>query len=572
MNLLSLFALRAVSGKRIRRLHDFGFGLGLFFVFSSTGAWAGSLTVLRHFDLFTEGGNPSVSETLTLSGDTLFGATYSGGLNGANGAAGTGTLFSVKTNGEDFSVIHAFSSLTEDGTNAGGASPVCTLKRVGDTLYGTAMAGGSLGNGLLFSVNPDGTDFTARFNFSGAPLNTSYAKHSPFGELVLAGEILYGVTAFGGHPDADNASVYGRIFAFDLDGSITIPHAFGPFTWDGDHLYSPYGPGGGLVLLNGKLYGTTFSGGYENYGTVFTVNADGSDYTTLHYFMNADGATPRGSLILSGETLYGVTQYGGSNDRGVVFAINIDGSEFTVLHTFTYPEGTQSALILVGDTLYGTTLYGGSHSNGTIFSLKTDGTDYTELHAFNRYVDGSAPGRLIEAGGVLYGMTSNGGSYDRGTVFRLTLDLVQPPLVVFRTVNGLAADGSEDLLTPAGDGVSNLLKYAFNLIGDGPGQEPTLAIPNHSTLDVAGASGMPAFGTDAGGRLQLIYIRRKAASAPGITCTVEFSGTLSEGSWGADVSATESVTSIDSDFERVTVTESVGNAGKRFGRVRVDVL
>ena len=54
---------------------------------------AQTLTVLHHFEVFTEGGNPSVSEALTISGDTLYGATYVGGLNGVGGGTGRGTLF-----------------------------------------------------------------------------------------------------------------------------------------------------------------------------------------------------------------------------------------------------------------------------------------------------------------------------------------------------------------------------------------------------------------------------------------------------------------------------------------------
>lgn len=46
-----------------------------------------------------------------------------------------------------------------------------------------------------------------------------------------------------------------------------------------------------------------------------------------------------------------------------------------------------------------------------------------------------------------------------------------------------------------------------------------------------------------------------------------FSDALS--SWAVNVSATELVTSIDSTFERVTVTDSAATSGKRFVRVRV---
>jgi uncharacterized repeat protein (TIGR03803 family) len=338
----------------------------------------------------------------------------------------------VKTNGASFTVIHAFPPRNADGTNVDGETPYCTLKFADNKLYGTATSGGALGNGVLFSLNPDGTDFTPLYHFSGAPLNSSHGKHSPSGNLVLSGETLYGVTVRGGSPDYDG-SVNGRIFAVNTNGGGTIPYAFPAVTWDGDHMYTPYGPVGGLVLLGNKLYGSTGTGGYDDYGTVFTVNTDGSGYSTLHYFTNADGATPIAPLVLSGNTLYGTTMYGGSQGNGVIFAIHVDGSGFTVLHSFTDPEGftSESGLLVIGDTLYGSTLYGGSTGFGTVFSMKTNGTDHTVLHSFERYTDGRYPCGLILAGGSLYGMTAAGGSFDYGTIF--VLSLPPPQLAIIRS-------------------------------------------------------------------------------------------------------------------------------------------
>jgi uncharacterized repeat protein (TIGR03803 family) len=392
---------------------------------------AQSLTVLHHFDLYNDGGNPSVTEALTFSGDMLYGATYDGGPNGVDGGTGRGTVFAVRTDGTGFRVIHSFSPRNADGTNVDGETPYCTLKFAGNRLYGTATSGGTSGNGVLFSVNADGTDFATLFNFSGAPLNSSYGKHSPVGSLTLAGETLYGVTARGGSAEYDG-SVNGRVYAVNVNGGGTALYAFPPVTWDGDHLYTPYGPVGGVVLLGGKLYGVTISGGYDDYGTIFTVNLDGSGYSTLHYFTEDDGANPMAALVSSGNTLYGSTMYGGSQGRGVIFAINSDGLNFTVLHHFTDSEGygCQSSLLVSGDIVYGSTL-GGSTGFGTVFSMKADGTVYRVLHSFEGHAEGIAPGGLIQAGADLYGMTAAGGSFDYGTIFRLTLPA--PELAIVRS-------------------------------------------------------------------------------------------------------------------------------------------
>jgi len=140
-------------------------------------------------------------------------------------------------------------------------------------------------------------------------------------------------------------------------------------------------------------------------------------------------------------------------------------------------------------------------------------------------------------------------------------------LANFRGTNGLASDGSQDLSLPANDGVRNLLKYAFNMVGTGTGQASALSTPNDQIVGVSGTAGLPRQGTNSG-KLTLTYIRRKSSATPGITYAVEFSNNLSSGSWAVNGAATESATSIDASFERVTVTDSV-TTSPRFARVRV---
>ncbi|TAG08864.1 MAG: hypothetical protein EAZ42_09040 [Verrucomicrobia bacterium] len=137
----------------------------------------------------------------------------------------------------------------------------------------------------------------------------------------------------------------------------------------------------------------------------------------------------------------------------------------------------------------------------------------------------------------------------------------------FRVDKALAANGSQDAAEPATDGVSNLEKFAFNMIGAGPGQASGIAVPNVATLAPAGSAGLPLVSRDATGKLQITYIQRKASSNSGITYTVEFSNDLV--AWAPNATATTSPVSIDSIFERVTVTDSVVPPGKRFARVKV---
>lgn len=81
---------------------------------------------------------------------------------------------------------------------------------------------------------------------------------------------------------------------------------------------SPYGD---IVLLGQMLHGMTLYGGSNGLGTIFRMRLDGSLYRTVHHFSGCDGAMPGGSLALGSDfRLYGMTQSGGRYDKGVVFA------------------------------------------------------------------------------------------------------------------------------------------------------------------------------------------------------------------------------------------------------------
>jgi len=206
-------------------------------------------------------------------------------------------------------------------------------------------------------------------------------------------------------------------------------------------------PWGGVVVSSNKIYGTTYNGGTNGgWGSIFSVNADGSDYAALYHFSrevddyyNSDGASPVGDLILSGHTLYGTASQGGTNGDGAIFAINTDGTGFTNLHNFAFSDGysPQSGLILSCNTLFGTTYEGGSsgssYGGGTVFRVNTDGTTFGTVYTFSfghdnssnivTNSDGRFPiGGLVLTGTMLYGTAQNGGPYARGTVFGVNTD------------------------------------------------------------------------------------------------------------------------------------------------------
>lgn len=176
---------------------------------------------------------------------------------------------------------------------------------------------------------------------------------------------------------------------------------------------------------NGNLYGTTYNGGANSFGTVFTLTTSGSE-KIIHSFANgsSDGAYPTGGLTLASDgNFYGTTQQGGTNSQGVVFKLTQTGT-ITILHNFNsfldgaFPWGPP---ILASDgNLYGTTSGGGKSGNGILYQITPSGT-FTTISNFD-VLHGFAPLASPTQGtdGYLYIPVSEGGSYYCGTVVKMT--------------------------------------------------------------------------------------------------------------------------------------------------------
>ena len=344
-----------------------------------------------HYFTGTDGALPYAR--LLVSGTTLYGMTYCGGITNDVNSYGCGTVFKMNTDGTGFTVLYEFSG-------SDGEYPFSDLVLSGSTLYGTTKEGGLYGEGTVFKLNTDGTGFSVlkNFFFNGG--------EEPIAGLVLSDTTLYGTTSVGGTSNS------GTVFKLNTDGSgFTVLKNFTGGSDGG-------GPWGGLVLSGTTLYGTTMGGGITNAyfpwscGTVFKVKTDGTGFTTLYNFTGIDAESPAGNLGLSGTTLYGITESGNDNNapnEGVVFSVNTDGSGFTVLKCYSDWSAVSGGIFVSGSTLYGTTYWGGGSRQGVVFSVNTDGSDYTMLKEFNGN-DGAAPvGSLVLSGTTLYGTTCSGG-------------------------------------------------------------------------------------------------------------------------------------------------------------------
>jgi len=117
----------------------------------------------------------------------LYDGTYLYGSNTNSGVNGDGTIFKILPDGTGFTKLF---DLNDDIT---GYSSESTLITDGTYLYGTTAGGGPNNHGTVYKLKKDGTDFTVLYDFPGE-LTGFY----PEGGLYFDGTYLYGGTVNGG--------------------------------------------------------------------------------------------------------------------------------------------------------------------------------------------------------------------------------------------------------------------------------------------------------------------------------------------------------------------------------------
>src|SRR5262249_22536785 len=126
----------------------------------------------------------------------------------------------------------------------------------------------------------------------------------------------------------------GTVFKISADGTqFSVLHDFNSYYPPGNDGRYPYA--GVVEGSDHAFYGTTLLGGESDCGTVFRVTADGSSYTILRSFDCVGPRYPIAGLVEGPDgALYGTTYSGGTSDDGTVFRISKDGLAFDILHAF----------------------------------------------------------------------------------------------------------------------------------------------------------------------------------------------------------------------------------------------
>jgi uncharacterized repeat protein (TIGR03803 family) len=436
---------------------------GVIFKINTDGS---GFTRLFSFDGTNSGANPYGS--LTISGTKLYGMTTYGGVNNL------GCIFRINTNGTNYTKLLDF-----DGTN-NGASPTGSLFLSGTVLYGATSYGGINGNGCVFSINTDGTNFWKKWNL-GAPSWGGYDNDgiNPYGSVILIGNEIIGMTYKGGNRDA--GTIF-RIYDYSIGSSDGVYRKLRDCypAYQGDYLIGDFVTDGTII------YGTAGDGGTNNKGAIFKINTDGTGFQDIYHFnTDLNGYTPV-SVILSGTTLYGMTHDGGTNNAGTIFKISVDGTGFQKIFDFalsTTGNTPYGKLTLIGSALYGTTASGGSVNKGTVFKINTDGTGYQTLVDFDGTSKGSYPvGSLTLVGSTFYGTTLRGGINDLGVIFKINIDGTGFQKLLDFDGTSKGANPSGGSMIPAGTALYGMTEYGgsnnvgvlFKINTDGSGFQKLL--------------------------------------------------------------------------------------------------
>ena len=151
---------------------------------------SGSETNLFSFGNYTNDGAVADSPLVQGSDGNLYGTTFDGGASTNCGATGCGIVFRINPSGSGETNLHSFGGFPTDGSQVFSG----VMQGSDGNFYGTALAGGTFSNGMVFRISPSGS-YTNLYSFKGFPNDGG----QPLGGLVQGSDgNFYVATEFGG--------------------------------------------------------------------------------------------------------------------------------------------------------------------------------------------------------------------------------------------------------------------------------------------------------------------------------------------------------------------------------------
>lgn len=274
-------------------------------------------TVLHSFGSGNDGWDPQSNLIFDDAGN-LYGTTENSG-----GEIRGGTVFKLSPGPDGWSetILYTFPASIA-GPDGDGPIGGVVMDHDG-TLYGVTEFGGATGNGAVYELSPDNGGYkkTIIHSFS------VYDGLEPGSGLTIGpGPALYGTTYFGGDTSVCYYVGCGTVFklAKDAEGN-----------WNETVLHEMTGSDGvytvGPVVFDraGNLYAAAEQGGIKGIGSVFMLTPTQSGpwtETILHVFdfrfpNGEDGESPYAGVIFRNGKIYGTTLSGGIYQGGILFEI-----------------------------------------------------------------------------------------------------------------------------------------------------------------------------------------------------------------------------------------------------------
>lgn len=386
-----------------------------------------TITILRRL---TPADGLAVRGALCELGGRLYGLAGECGPNGAPGCNSTvnwqtvthahqcpGSLFSLRLDGSDFRVDHAFSPLDDHGQNQDGYHPYGTLaasldgRLYGVTQMGGVAAGGAPGDppygfGVLFEFVPSTRTFVVRHHF-GAEARAADGMY-PMGSTVV--------------------DQHGNVFGQCKGGGAREVGSVWQWSPGGAFRFAAL-PGEGYGGLSGTwLCGTTWSGGKGGVGSYFTVDPYTFEVVVEDSFeaftMNDHGTdnTPiQAPLALSDGTMLVAREFGGPHGTGLIarldprLGITPLWSPDDIPLDATPRFSNRTGGMLNGNLcegrdgmVYGCAQYGGVNGTGGVYRIARDGSMHELIHSFDADAGYPYGGPIVASDGCLYGTTFTG--------------------------------------------------------------------------------------------------------------------------------------------------------------------
>jgi len=258
-----------------------------------------------------------------------------------------------------------------------------------------------------------------------------------FSPINLFAQSMYGMVSM------DKPGENGKIYRVDSSGQ-NFEEVYS-FTSENEGALPYYS---NPCEVNGKLYGTTNSGGntFER-GTLYEYDLATEEHTVITAFNFGNGSNPSSDpIVAKSGKVYGLTSRGGIGNRGALYELDIASKQVILKASISelsnaesFPQGQ---LTEVGtDVFYGTVDQGGANSKGAIFKYHVNGDSLTTVHSFSSpHTNYVQPCRslVLANNGKLYGTTYRGGVNNNGTLFEIdTLTLQHKVLFEFGATSGV---------------------------------------------------------------------------------------------------------------------------------------